>query len=964
MTKIYQEKNHGLRKRVSTLLTGVGVLLLTSATALNMNAQVSAYSFAQSSGVFSPLTGGTVLATATGNTSTTNLNSAIYPVTLPFSFQFNNQSYTSLNVSTNGFITFGATAPTTSYSTPISGTTAYDGAVSAFGRDISSFYDVAGRTGDIRWETLGTAPNREVVIQWTNFRPTSLTGITSVYSFSFQIRLKETTNTVSVVYSQGDYLAGSTSYSSAINQVGLRGATNADFNNRYNDTTTSYNNSVAGTGNGDDQAFNTTSTVPGMPADGLTYTWTPPTCYAPTTIALGAAGLNTAQIDWVAPAQVPAMGYEIYFNTTGVAPDASTVLDGSNSVTIAAGSLSGTVSGLSSGTQYYVWVRGKCSATDSSNWSSVLSFATTCNAVSAPYSQSFDSTPVGSTTNPNAPACWSYLETAGSAGSGYVSTTNSLSAPHSYVLANSSDTTGDVMLVSPQTLNLSDGTKWVRFSVRAGGSNYTMDVGTLSDPLNPGTLNILATIPLTTSYVEHTVVIPAGTSQYLAFRHGLGGTSRTVYLDDIFVENSPTCFEPSSVQVTAGSVTSSSGILTWTAPSTAATGYEVYYSTVNAAPTATTVLDGTNSVSVSGTSATISGLTPITTYYVWVRSVCSPTDKSVWTATSVSLATLCQPPAITGTTVNPTPVCMGGTATFTATADTGATVNWYADATSATPLATGPSYTTPVLTATTNYYVSASLAGTQSAALPNAISTSGYTLEAGLFFDAITNFVIEGVYVYPIGTGAGTVVIALQDGNVSPAVTLQTITVNLTGTAAPGIKTFVPLNFAVTPGTNYKLMMMSRTGGVASLVRESGSSWGTYPLTTPGVLSITNGNCCSGNTTSTSYYYFYDWQISTQCESPRTMVTATYDPTCQLGTSETSQSNEAQIYPNPFTDIVNISEVKDLKSIVVLDMSGRMVKTIANPGRQINLSELKAGLYVLKLDYKDGTSKTVKAVKK
>src|SRR5690606_27081584 len=106
MNKIYREKNFGLRKRVTTLLTGVGALLLTSATALNMNAQVSAYSFAQSNGTFIPLTGATVLAAATGNTSATNLNSAIYPLTLPFAFQFNNQSYTSLNVSTNGFITF------------------------------------------------------------------------------------------------------------------------------------------------------------------------------------------------------------------------------------------------------------------------------------------------------------------------------------------------------------------------------------------------------------------------------------------------------------------------------------------------------------------------------------------------------------------------------------------------------------------------------------------------------------------------------------------------------------------------------------------------------------------------------------------------------------------------------------------------------------------------------------------
>jgi len=103
--------------------------------------------------------------------------------------------------------------------------------------------------------------------------------------------------------------------------------------------------------------------------------------------------------------------------------------------------------------------------------------------------------------------------------------------------------------------------------------------------------------------------------------------------------------------------------------------------------------------------------------------------------------------------------------------------------------------------------------------------------------------------------------------------------VNLTGTASPYVKTFVPLNFAVTPGTNYKLMMMSRSGNLASLVRESGATWGSYPLTVPGIMSITNGNCCSGNTTSTSYYYFYDWQISTGCESARTLVTATVDNT-------------------------------------------------------------------------------------
>src|SRR5262245_57065172 len=68
-------------------------------------AQVSAYSFAQSAGSYSPITSGTVLGVATGNASTNSLNSNIYPLTLPFNFVFNGVPYGSLNVSTNGFVT-------------------------------------------------------------------------------------------------------------------------------------------------------------------------------------------------------------------------------------------------------------------------------------------------------------------------------------------------------------------------------------------------------------------------------------------------------------------------------------------------------------------------------------------------------------------------------------------------------------------------------------------------------------------------------------------------------------------------------------------------------------------------------------------------------------------------------------------------------------------------------------------
>src|SRR5690606_13924945 len=159
--------------------------------------------------------------------------------------------------------------------------------------------------------------------------------------------------------------------------------------------------------------------------------------------------------------------------------------------------------------------------------------------------------------------------------------------------------------------------------------------------------------------------------------------------------------EPTAVTVTATGPDSVS--LSWTASTTPpANGYEIYYSTSNTPPTAATVPQVLN---VMGTTATISGLTPSTGYFVWIRSNCAASDQSQWTAVAVNFNTECQPPVITGTTgvtVCPT----GATATLTATADAGATITWYDAATGGNAVGTGGSFTTPPLSATTDYWVS------------------------------------------------------------------------------------------------------------------------------------------------------------------------------------------------------------------------------------------------------------------
>lgn len=69
------------------------------------------------------------------------------------------------------------------------------------------------------------------------------------------------------------------------------------------------------------------------------------------------------------------------------------------------------------------------------------------------------------------------------------------------------------------------------------------------------------------------------------------------------------------------------------------------------------------------------------------------------------------------------------------------------------------------------------------------------------------------------------------------------------------------------------------------------------------------------------------------------------------------------VFPNPFTDVLKISDVKGVKSVSVNDISGREVKSLA-PSAELNLSSLSAGLYIVNLKMEDGSVKTFKAIKK
>lgn len=81
-----------------------------------------------------------------------------------------------------------------------------------------------------------------------------------------------------------------------------------------------------------------------------------------------------------------------------------------------------------------------------------------------------------------------------------------------------------------------------------------------------------------------------------------------------------------------------------------------------------------------------------------------------------------------------------------------------------------------------------------------------------------------------------------------------------------------------------------------------------------------------------------------------------------LSASQISKTR-VSVYPNPFSDVLKISDLKGVQSVSVTDISGRQVKTLA-PSAELNLSTLKSGLYIVNLKMEDGSVKTFKTIKK
>jgi hypothetical protein len=235
--------------------------------------QVSNYTFSETAGTYTAITGGTQLVTTTGGVTSYDTDGSYFTLPVGSQFIFNGTTITSINMTADGSLYLNPATTTTGNGTTgsIVSAAGASGIICGMNMDLRSTA-LTSQVYERRWQDVGT----EVVFQWQN---AARYLQSSVERFSFQIRVTKSTGVVKVVYGNMTTIANSLTY---VPTVGLRGSVNTDFNNRRltgsaPDATPNWgapNGTTAGTSNAHTVRFTSAGTC--YPSSGLTFIWTPP----------------------------------------------------------------------------------------------------------------------------------------------------------------------------------------------------------------------------------------------------------------------------------------------------------------------------------------------------------------------------------------------------------------------------------------------------------------------------------------------------------------------------------------------------------------------------------------------------------------------------------------------------------------------------------------------------------------
>lgn len=422
-------------------------------------------------------------------------------------------------------------------------------------------------------------------------------------------------------------------------------------------------------------------------------------CIFPMNIQVTGVTQTNATVSWNPSMATGVTGYEYEIRTTGAAGSGATGLVQTGVVNAPATSVN--ITGLNHSTTYTVYIRSKCGTTNGL-WSPYpVKFNTLCGIITGNFFEGFENADIGAFNNNTVPNCWTYIKTGPTVNypNGYVATTGPKTGSKHFYTYRASSHAGESLLVSPETDNLGNGTKRLRFSARlyfTGNygeklSIYSMDGNTAS-----ATKTLIKTVNVSsTAYKEYIVYLPINTTDdYFAFSFDEENMTKYIFIDDIYYEDAPSCRPIEESTIAISNVSKNSFDVSWQdIYNLNQMAYEVEVRTSGNPGTPGAIYSTVTAVGV--TNITVPGLAPSTDYTVYVRAVCSATDQSIWTQMPGTVTTLCNYSDFTSYTSS-LALCGEQKAELEAVlADPTYTVAWYDNVTDSTPLYEGSNFVSP-----------------------------------------------------------------------------------------------------------------------------------------------------------------------------------------------------------------------------------------------------------------------------
>lgn len=410
--------------------------------------------------------------------------------------------------------------------------------------------------------------------------------------------------------------------------------------------------------------------------------------------------------------------------------------------------------------------------------------------------------------------------------------------------------------------------------------------------------NAAATIPYTAGTNTNTVYHKSTTTGLVNYTaNALNTTSLCGNLDTVKIQTLPAA-TTAVATVSSMCLTGSSSLSLTPAITQTNVGYQWQSSLNN-----TTFTDITGATSATYTTPTLT----TTNYY---RATIKNSDGNAC-FNSVSDTVFISNPVVLS--ANSAERCGAGTLDLTATTNPGYTLNWYAAASGGAPIGTGNIYTTPILTATTNYYVSSEYIVPKDITIgtPNSTTSGSGTSPFSQNWESNhSQYLILASDLTAAGFAAGTInSMSLNITSKLSTLPFSGYSIKMANTALTNVATLTaptftnvygPVNYTSVAGANnFVFTTPFNWNGTSNILVDicfdndptsSGTFWTSNDVVQSRTTSYTSvvgnyadnstlcGNTTGGSSGTVSNLPIFKFSGTISCISPRSMVTATIKP--------------------------------------------------------------------------------------